>query len=94
VFDYLQETVANLMGDAVKHIEADHVCGVPYTALPIATLMSVKQRKPMIIRRKEAKSYGTGNILEGTFTAGQSCLIGMPSLLSAHLILFTLKDRS
>lgn len=60
-----------------KNISFEVICGVPYTALPIATVCSINYNIPMLIVRKEKKDYGTKNQVEGIFNKDgtTNCLI-------------------
>ncbi|MCH2046197.1 MAG: orotidine-5'-phosphate decarboxylase [Saprospiraceae bacterium] len=67
--------ISEQLWEIAKDLEFDHLCGVPYAALSISSTMSVLYGKPMIVKRKEAKKYGTKKIVEGVFEKGQKCII-------------------
>ncbi|XP_023943710.2 uridine 5'-monophosphate synthase [Bicyclus anynana] len=89
----VMELISLLLYDhAIKESKFDHVCGVPYTALPIATLLSVKTKKSMLMRRKETKSYGTKKAIEGHYKQGEICLIIEDVITSGSSVMETVAD--
>ncbi|CAG5865397.1 unnamed protein product [Menidia menidia] len=87
----LMNQVSSLIYQRVREegLQFDSVCGVPYTALPLATIICSRHEIPMLIRRKEAKDYGTKRLVEGSFKEGDRCLVIEDTVTSGSSILET-----
>lgn len=107
----MQKEVGELLCGKIeeKGLKFDSVCGVPYTALPIATVsqrvglpvltvwlqaVSLRLGAPMVMRRKEAKSYGTKKTIEGSFREQDVVLVVEDVLTSGTSILETVNVSS
>lgn len=56
--------------------EYSGVLGIPYAALPYASVAAGQYlKKPLLIVRKEAKSYGTKKLIEGLYQPGDKLVL-------------------
>ncbi|PIZ00398.1 orotate phosphoribosyltransferase [bacterium (Candidatus Howlettbacteria) CG_4_10_14_0_8_um_filter_40_9] len=69
------EKVADLISEELNDLDFDLIAGIPYTALPITSIISVKRKIPMVYARKEVKDYGTKKKIEGIFKKGDVCVV-------------------
>lgn len=88
--DVLQE-LAICLKDIQQKCDADLLCAVPYGAVPVTTTLSMIASIPMIMARKEAKSHGTKNMIEGVYVPGQECLIIEDIVTTGASVLETIK---
>ncbi|MCI0382591.1 MAG: orotate phosphoribosyltransferase [Chlamydiae bacterium] len=83
--------LTHLIWQKIQHLKFDFLCGVPYSAIPFATAVSLMQEIPMVIKRKERKEYGTKKIVEGVFKTGSTCLVIEDVMTSAQSLLETIE---
>ena len=59
----------------MRDLDFDRVAGIPVAALPLASAASLETGTPMIYPRIPPKAHGTGNVIEGQYTAGEKVLL-------------------
>lgn len=68
------------------------ICGVAYTGIPMATVYSQRTGLKMIMKRKEAKDYGTKKLIEGQFQPGDKVILLDDVITSGGSLIETIKD--
>lgn len=74
-YPQLVRAVSAALWECANSLKPNLLCGVPYTALPFASCISLDQNIPLLMVRKETKNYGTKKQIEGKFKSGENCLI-------------------
>lgn len=69
------EAVAYLITEKIENESIDKVAGPALGAVPIATATSLISKKPMLMIRKEKKSYGTSKQIEGELLENDNVVI-------------------
>lgn len=83
--------IAEALYEKIRPLRFDLLCGVPYTALPFATAISIRHGIPMALLRKERKAHGTGQLLEGVYSPGQRCIL-IEDVITSGLSLLASKE--
>src|SRR6266487_2209314 len=55
--EFIKSICQHIKNELLNKIDFDLICGVPYTAIPFASYLSINYNYPMIMKRKEAKTY-------------------------------------
>jgi len=71
----LMNEMANMIIEKIKGKEFDLITGIPYTALPVASIISSRLKVPLVFARKEEKTYGTKKLIEGNYKENDTVLI-------------------
>jgi uridine monophosphate synthetase len=53
----------------------NRLVGTPMAGLPIGTAVALTMNRPLIYPRPQAKSYGTGKLIEGVWEPGETAVI-------------------
>lgn len=87
------QSLSSLVWRLKPKFNSSLLCGVPYTALALATCISLKHNISMILRRKEmmATAQQSDIKVEGLYAEGQTCLVINDVLASGVSILETAK---
>jgi orotate phosphoribosyltransferase len=71
----LLRAIADAMLPLLPAAQYDRLAGLELGGVPLATAISLASGRPCLFVRKAAKPYGTANLVEGGFTAGERAVV-------------------
>ncbi len=71
----LLKEIGQVLAEKACEIGCDRLCAIPYAGLPLGVATSIEGNIPLVYSRKEAKTYGTGKLIEGKFTETDKILV-------------------
>lgn len=71
----LMKNCADAYWKILKKLKYNRISGVPYAALPIASVISVLYKKPMIYTRKEQQKHGITKLVQGEYNKGEKVVV-------------------
>lgn len=71
----LLKEIGIVLAKKAKEIGCDRICAIPYAGLPLGVATSIEGNIPLVYSRKEAKTYGTGKLIEGKFEFTDKVLV-------------------
>lgn len=74
-FPDIYQHVVDLLWDEIEDADIDHIGGVPYAALPLASGIALLYHKSMLMPRKDAKKHGASRSIEGVYKTGDTVLL-------------------
>lgn len=86
-FPAVLKQVAEAYQPLLDHCQYDVLAAYPYAALPIGTAIALQSGRSLIYPRKTAKGYGTGKLVEGVWTVGQTAVVIEDLITSGDSIL-------
>ena len=74
-FPEIMDSITDVYNELTKGLKFDLYADVPTAATPIVSILSYKNRIPMITPRKEGKGHGIKRRIDGVFREGQVVLL-------------------
>jgi len=87
--DIFRGVIELIVNELPGNLRIDRISGVPYSGLPLASALAIKLNKPLIIKRKEEKAYGSMDSIIGSFNKNDQCLLIEDLITTGESILET-----